>query len=722
MASETAAADHSTDEQLINFELLQQQLEKKVKEEIKTVEEEGVPPSKENEGNDEEGKLKADLASQVVPVTKSEENMEDNQMEPPVTVEFVKVVDAPDLDVPVGDSLKVVKNSGPEPVVSSVPEPAVEAVSKQPEVQPAVEAVEKPDKQPGIGIVEEQPVDQPAIEAIEKEPEEQPEIESVEKEPEEQPAVEAIEKQPEEQLTVEAVEKEPEKQPPIEDVKEQLEEQPKKPDVPESAIEAVENPVEHPEVSPVKELESEVAKEPEISEAVENTVQHSEFSPVKELESEVAKEPEVSKAVENPVEHSEVSPVKELESEVSKEQEVSETVENPVEHSEVSSVKELESEVAKEPEVTEAVENPVEHSEVSFVKELESEVVKAPDVSEVESKVVENPEPVNEVEEKSQEQPEVIEEVQEKSEKVKPKNNLEGKIMEDEETSANRIEGRESLKEELSSKDQESVAAESLDQVVSPIQEAQADQNKDGGDSSLPNVDKQTDLEEIKKEESGVEGLSKEAIAEVEKVEEEKEEKKVKIEEKNAKIKESTQPESIQIEDVSGSHFATEVTEKSFEGEQTCRDVEVVTEEKEESVNDDVPDSIETKKGIDIEGKVDGVNNTTTVSEPSGESKESELEAKVDKTTETSVDMLEKEKEEEVVEETVKSDAPNLESSKDGADLSKQEVPTKPIQKHSTNLISKVKQSIVKVKKAIIGKSPSSKTISSEAKDDIKVK
>ncbi|ONK63145.1 uncharacterized protein A4U43_C07F11870 [Asparagus officinalis] len=59
---------------------------------------------------------------------------------------------------------------------------------------------------------------------------------------------------------------------------------------------------------------------------------------------------------------------------------------------------------------------------------------------------------------------------------------------------------------------------------------------------------------------------------------------------------------------------------------------------------------------------------------------------------------------------------------KDAAEAPKEEVAIKSSQRQSNNIFSKVKQSMVKVKKAIIGKSPSSKTISAEGKDEIKVK
>ncbi|KAK9139027.1 hypothetical protein Scep_008708 [Stephania cephalantha] len=82
----------------------------------------------------------------------------------------------------------------------------------------------------------------------------------------------------------------------------------------------------------------------------------------------------------------------------------------------------------------------------------------------------------------------------------------------------------------------------------------------------------------------------------------------------------------------------------------------------------------------------------------------------------------------EHVEETLKSDTANLEPSKDVNELNtegidpKLESRAKPTQKQSNNILSKVKHSIGKVKKAITGRSPSSKTISVDAKGDVNVK
>ncbi|CAL9200120.1 unnamed protein product [Musa hybrid cultivar] len=50
----------------------------------------------------------------------------------------------------------------------------------------------------------------------------------------------------------------------------------------------------------------------------------------------------------------------------------------------------------------------------------------------------------------------------------------------------------------------------------------------------------------------------------------------------------------------------------------------------------------------------------------------------------------------------------------------KQDIPAKPSQRHSNNIISKLKQSLIKAKKIMMGKSPSSKNMSAKSKQEIK--
>uniref|UniRef100_A0A2N9IS84 Retrovirus-related Pol polyprotein from transposon TNT 1-94-like beta-barrel domain-containing protein n=1 Tax=Fagus sylvatica TaxID=28930 RepID=A0A2N9IS84_FAGSY len=124
----------------------------------------------------------------------------------------------------------------------------------------------------------------------------------------------------------------------------------------------------------------------------------------------------------------------------------------------------------------------------------------------------------------------------------------------------------------------------------------------------------------------------------------------------------------------------------------------------EQNVIDKIAALFETNKDEHLEEKQ--AEATTVVSELLKESHESELQVGSEKTVETGEDKLEKEK----VDEVAKSE-----------DLPK-ELPAKSTQKQSNNIIFKVKQSLVKTKKAIIGKSPSSKTLSFDTKVDIKVK
>ncbi len=124
----------------------------------------------------------------------------------------------------------------------------------------------------------------------------------------------------------------------------------------------------------------------------------------------------------------------------------------------------------------------------------------------------------------------------------------------------------------------------------------------------------------------------------------------------------------------------------------------------EQNVIDKIAALFETNKDEHLEEKQ--AEATTVVSELLKESHEFELQVGSENPVETGEDKLEKEK----VDEVAKSE-----------DLPK-ELPAKSTQKQSNNIIFKVKQSLVKTKKAIIGKSPSSKTLSFDTKVDIKVK
>ncbi|XP_021830446.1 titin-like isoform X2 [Prunus avium] len=233
--------------------------------------------------------------------------------------------------------------------------------------------------------------------------------------------------------------------------------------------------------------------------------------------------------------------------------------------------------------------------------------------------------------------------------------------------------------------------------------------------------------EDLKKELSGVdvvEKLAEEAVVEIEKSGEENETKNVKLEEneiRNVINEVSTQPLE---EEVNSSISPAEVTEKSFEGAEKYVEP-AVENERAEQIKDETPAKVETKKDESVEEKQDEV---TRADEPLKDSKQSESEVKGEDKLEEKQDETDAGKLEKVDDDVAKSKQ-NIEPppTKDGdqtkpsQDLPK-EAPAKPSQKQSNTILSKVKQSLVKAKKAIIGKSPSSKNPASGTKDDIKVK
>ena len=204
-----------------------------------------------------------------------------------------------------------------------------------------------------------------------------------------------------------------------------------------------------------------------------------------------------------------------------------------------------------------------------------------------------------------------------------------------------------------------------------------------------------------------VEKVTEEAVVETEKPAEENETKNVKFEDDKNK--------TVLEEDVKNSiTFPTEFIEKSFEG--AAKDAEPAVEtEAAEKIQNATPSDVETKTGKSAEEKPDEVSTAVEVDES---------EVKGEETVKKDAERLEK-----IMDEVAKPDQ-NVEPppTKDGdqakhpEDLRK-EVPAKSSQKQSNNLLSKVKHSLVKAKKAIIGgKSPSSKNPAIGTKEDIKVK
>lgn len=124
---------------------------------------------------------------------------------------------------------------------------------------------------------------------------------------------------------------------------------------------------------------------------------------------------------------------------------------------------------------------------------------------------------------------------------------------------------------------------------------------------------------------------------------------------------------------------------------------------------------VDDKKEEKTETKVEEI--SRAINEPVRETLASKFE---EESVEPGADKVEKEQTVEPEKTEVQATKEN-DATKTSKDLPK-ETPAKPAQKQSNNIISKVKQSLVKAKKAITGKSPSSKNLSSEPKGDIKVK
>lgn len=305
-----------------------------------------------------------------------------------------------------------------------------------------------------------------------------------------------------------------------------------------------------------------------------------------------------------------------------------------------------------------------------------------------------------------------------KCEEVEPKGSTKVETAKDEGALADKVEGIPFIKEEETNKEEKPSAD------VLTNQKALADLKKDKGESSLPDVTEKVGAEDVKKETNGtdvVEVSSKEVVVEMEKVGEEKEVKTIETEGeivgRQTLNEELAQP--IKMEDVNNAVSSATEPEKLLEKEKSEGIDAVEDSEKEQNIKLEIPALVETNKDGDVAGKLDET--TTAVSEPIEESQDSGLGEKEEKSEKTNEDKLE-------IEKVEKHDVQNLDSSsKEGGDTKifqdlPREVPAKPTQKQSNNILTKVKQSLVKAKKAIIGKSPSSKTLSSDTKGDIKVK
>jgi hypothetical protein len=701
--------------------------------------------------------------SPATPLSKPEEVSENEKIEP-LIAGVKKIDDAPNSDLPVEDNMKEEKESIPDSHTPSIPvaaadtsniQPAVEFAVKEVPYQVAIASLEKgQEEKPNVVDIHE-----PIAEAVEKL--EEPldvhpakESEAVGINEIKDSDVEYVEVEKLEAAATETDEKPVEQSELIKQAEIRYEEvQPEA-----AATKTKENPGEQSELIEQTEVTyEEVQPEALATETKVNPGEQSELITQAEITyGEVQPEAVATETKEKPGEQSEIIKQAEITyEEVQPEAAATETKENPGEQSELIKQAEITyGEVQPEAVATETKEKPGEQSEIIKEAEITYEEVQ--------------PEPAaTETEEKAGEQSELVKQVEKTYEEV------DTAIDTDTGTLADKDENILFVKEEQIDKEEEPSVIISSEQVLTN-QEAQTDLKEDGRDFFPPSIVSQKVDAEDKKEFSGVdavEELSKEVVVDTGKVAEENEAKTVEIEEENEKrnvITEESTP-AIKEEDVNTSISTSEVIEKSSEGENTSGDVEVIEENKEEqNVQDKIAALAETNKDEHLEEKqaevsIKGENAgkdvevveenkgeqnvidkipalfetnkdehleekqaeaTTVVSELLKESHESELQVGSEKTVETGEDKLEKEK----VDEVAKSEVENLEPPinvgdeiKTSQDLPK-ELPAKSTQKQSNNIISKVKQSLVKAKKAIIGKSPSSKTLSSDTKGDIKVK
>ncbi|KAE9589532.1 hypothetical protein Lal_00000134 [Lupinus albus] len=335
-------------------------------------------------------------------------------------------------------------------------------------------------------------------------------------------------------------------------------------------------------------------------------------------------------------------------------------------------------------------------------------VVHQPIESEVVSAIEEKTEPVStEVEENPRELVEVTEDVRETNKEIETKQEIvfDNKI---EETSD------DTIKDPIPLKEEETIITSNTEQV-SVNEEAQADK-ENLVEPSLEVAEKKVAEVDGKKESSFADvtkGVSKDeaAILEVPELSSVDHETEISLRED----REYSVPTNVEENVVVENDYNKEPEVPEAAHESSTKDKKQI-EAKTPTTEDDGL-AVENAKERHTEAKVDEI--SSAVSEPVRETLASKFEQE---TTKTGVEISEKEQTEEpaktdaqVPEETTKGNDGTKTSSKDLPE----EIPAKPVQKQSNNIISKVKQSLVKARKAIIGKSPSSKNHSTEAKDDI---
>ena len=732
---------------LCSFILLQQ-TEKKVNEEVKAIEQDSVSFSKESV--EEEPKVD-ESPSPATPLSKLEEVSENKHIEPLIPgVE--KTDDAPISDLPVEDDTKEEKHSIPDSHTPSIPLPAPveDTGNTQPEEQPAVESA-----------VKEAP-EQVAISSLEKEQEEKPKV------------VDAHE------LKAEAAEKlkEPlDVLPPkeseaigINEIKDSNVESIEVEKVEAAATETDEKLGEQSELTKqVEKTYEEVQPEVAVMETKEKPAEQSELTKkVEKTYVEVQPEAAAIETEEKPVEQSEL--IKQVEK-TYEEVETKGSVEvDSATNTGTSAEKDENTQFFKKEQTDKAEEPIVITNSKQILTDQEAQTDLKEDGGEFcpPSTLSQK---VDTEDKKGFSGADVVEELSKKAvvetEKVAEENEAKTVETEKENEQRNSIPEESSpikegdINSSISTAEviEKSYEGENTGRNVEAIEENKGEQNVEDKIPALAETDKDEHLEvkqaEVSTERENTGGRDFEVV------EENKEEQNV--EDKMPALAKTNKDELLEEKQA----------EVSTERENTGRDVEVVEENKEEkNVEDKSPALAKTNKDEHLEEKQAEVTtvitetlkesqekqaevttivseplkesqekqaevttvvseslkesqeNTTVVSEPLIEPQESELHLRSEKTVETGEDKLEKEK----VDEVAKSEVQNLEPPVNIGDEIKtsqdqpKELPAKSTQKQSNNIISKVKQSLVKAKKAIIGKSPSSKTLSSDTKGDIKVK
>ena len=686
---------------LCSFILLQQ-TEKKVNEEVKAIEQDSVSFSKESV--EEEPKVD-ESPSPATPLSKLEEVSENKHIEPLIPgVE--KTDDAPISDLPVEDDTKEEKHSIPDSHTPSIPLPAPveDTGNTQPEEQPAVESA-----------VKEAP-EQVAISSLEKEQEEKPKV------------VDAHE------LKAEAAEK----------LKEPLDVLPPKESEAIGINEIKDSNVESIEVEKVEaaatETDEKLGEQSELTKQVEKTYE--------EVQPEVA----VMETKEKPAEQSELTKkVEKTYVEVQPEAAAIETEEKPVEQSELikqveKTYEEVETKGSVEVDSATNTGTSAEKDEnTQFFKKEQTDKAEEPIVITNSKQILTDQEAQTDLKEDGGEfcppstlsqkvdtedkkgfsGADVVEELSKKAvvetEKVAEENEAKTVETEKENEQRNSIPEESSpikegdINSSISTAEviEKSYEGENTGRNVEAIEENKGEQNVEDKIPALAETDKDEHLEvkqaEVSTERENTGGRDFEVV------EENKEEKNV--EDKSPALAKTNKDEHLEEKQAEVTTVITETLKESQE-----KQAEVTT-----IVSEPLKESQEKQAEVTTvvsESLKESQENTTVVSEPLIEPQESELHLRSEKTVETGEDKLEKEK----VDEVAKSEVQNLEPPVNIGDEIKtsqdqpKELPAKSTQKQSNNIISKVKQSLVKAKKAIIGKSPSSKTLSSDTKGDIKVK